>query len=588
MLFAFLICLAAIHTFSIILGSMLVLSFGGLIFYVEYVRKLKVEKLFLDKALQDQKNKAEQKWEEGENPTEKISTYKHIMEEIQTQLSFVLNMNRAIMSNRLGRTSVNIKGGSRIAAENTAQLIEFVEDAIELANVEIEGVELVEQKLLFYDFVKDLYGSFLEEAKQKSIHIGFNYQLDKGLKLVLDPQKFARIFSRLVKNALKCSPNGSQIIISLEPKPNERIINLIVEDSGPGLNQRALDHVFDFQPGIKSAFNGYGIVPALVRNYADLFDADLTVSSELGKGTAFTFSFPVNLASPKNSLSQCNREKKNNESEIYITDLPNEEQNIQTKLILSRYRGLIVSYDEEVLQVLESILVPDFQILFARGDHEMIELLEKYGKKIDFIICGGDLAFSQNFMLIQEFKSNAKWGTIPFIVATTEARASYRIKSYAWGVQDYFVLPLCKQDFRPRLSKLLKQSEECDEWHTKSVDGLCQKIRITDDELVWLTEMEEIILKEMGNRQFNLAELSYQMGTSERQMFRKVKELTGKTPNKYLRELRIFAAKKLLEDYTYKTVAEISYAVGFQDPHYFSKIYNTQFGKWPSEYLASA
>lgn len=109
--------------------------------------------------------------------------------------------------------------------------------------------------------------------------------------------------------------------------------------------------------------------------------------------------------------------------------------------------------------------------------------------------------------------------------------------------------------------------------------------RISKADLTWLIQVENTILENIDYFGLNVSWLAQKMAVSERQIFRKIERFTGRTPNKYIRCLRLFKAKELLESYTYSTVSEVACAVGLKDPYYFSNIYKKEFGKKPKEYL---
>lgn len=109
--------------------------------------------------------------------------------------------------------------------------------------------------------------------------------------------------------------------------------------------------------------------------------------------------------------------------------------------------------------------------------------------------------------------------------------------------------------------------------------------RISKADLEWLIQLETTILDNIGSYALCVPWLAAELAISERQIFRKMEKFTGLTPNKYIRSLRLFKAKELLEAYTFSTVNEVASAVGFKDPHYFSNLYKKEFGKKPKEYL---
>ena len=111
------------------------------------------------------------------------------------------------------------------------------------------------------------------------------------------------------------------------------------------------------------------------------------------------------------------------------------------------------------------------------------------------------------------------------------------------------------------------------------------KNRVSKTDLEWLIELETIIINNIGSPTLTVAWLIQRLMISERQIFRKIDQFTGLTPNKYIRLLRLHKAKKMLEDYTFDTVNEVAAAVGLKDPYYFSSLYKKEFGRKPKEYL---
>ncbi|MCH2034302.1 MAG: helix-turn-helix transcriptional regulator [Tenacibaculum sp.] len=111
--------------------------------------------------------------------------------------------------------------------------------------------------------------------------------------------------------------------------------------------------------------------------------------------------------------------------------------------------------------------------------------------------------------------------------------------------------------------------------------------KISKQDISWLQKMEQEIHKNIKHKDLNLYDLSFKLSVSERQLHRKIKNLVKLTPNKYIRILKLHRAKNLIDSYLYDTVSQISYAVGYYDTHYFSKLFNQQYGVYPKELLKS-
>ncbi|MGH1387232.1 helix-turn-helix domain-containing protein [Kordia sp.] len=109
--------------------------------------------------------------------------------------------------------------------------------------------------------------------------------------------------------------------------------------------------------------------------------------------------------------------------------------------------------------------------------------------------------------------------------------------------------------------------------------------KISRQDTSWLVDLEGEVYKNIKHKDLNLYDLSYKMAVSERQLHRKIKSLIHLTPNKYIRVLRLHKAKQCIDDYLYDTISQISYAVGYYDTHYFSKLFKEQYNMYPKELL---
>ena len=101
----------------------------------------------------------------------------------------------------------------------------------------------------------------------------------------------------------------------------------------------------------------------------------------------------------------------------------------------------------------------------------------------------------------------------------------------------------------------------------------------------WISKVREIILAHLQDKDFTVAQIAKEALVSERQLYRKVKKLTGKTPNRYLHELRLHKAKEHLESGRFNTIKAVALSVGFTRTDYFSKVYEAQFGVRPIDYF---
>ena len=133
----------------------------------------------------------------------------------------------------------------------------------------------------------------------------------------------------------------------------------------------------------------------------------------------------------------------------------------------------------------------------------------------------------------------------------------------------------------PLFFELYSQNTNIQEMCKGKVDAT--KISKTDKK--WLKDVEEVVFNEPQLNQLSLFALAFEVSVSERQLHRNIKKFLKLTPNKYVRILKLHKAKQLLDEFAYKTLSELAYAVGYSDPHYFSKQFKEQYGVWPKELL---
>lgn len=101
----------------------------------------------------------------------------------------------------------------------------------------------------------------------------------------------------------------------------------------------------------------------------------------------------------------------------------------------------------------------------------------------------------------------------------------------------------------------------------------------------FLTKLRAIISVNISDPNFGVLELLDNIDMSEKQLTRTLKTISGLTPLKFIREIKLLKAEELLKNKVYTTVAEVCYTVGFEKPSYFTSLYFKRFGKKPSSYF---
>jgi AraC-like DNA-binding protein len=108
---------------------------------------------------------------------------------------------------------------------------------------------------------------------------------------------------------------------------------------------------------------------------------------------------------------------------------------------------------------------------------------------------------------------------------------------------------------------------------------------LDEADLRWKEQLDEVVRQRLADFDLNIADLADEMHLSRTQFFRKIKSVTGMTPNQYLQEARLSEAKSLLEARRYDSVKAVSYCVGFKQAGYFARIFKEKYGFSPAGYF---
>jgi transcriptional regulator GlxA family with amidase domain len=191
--------------------------------------------------------------------------------------------------------------------------------------------------------------------------------------------------------------------------------------------------------------------------------------------------------------------------------------------------------------------------------------------------------------LLERLKGDDRWRHLPVIMLTAKANIRAKLKALRIGVDDYLTKPFAEEELKVRIANLLhnyrerltQSGEQPKEAKVASEQAPAPIMSQADAE--WLESLEQLVLSHLDDQLFNLSWIGTQLSLSERQLRRRLRQLTGMTPNQYLRELRLQQARSFIEAGTHPTVKAVSAAVGFRDTRYFSRLFQERFGIMPSQ-----
>ncbi|WP_157580441.1 ATP-binding protein [Rudanella lutea] len=472
---------------------------------------------------------------------------------------------------------------------NAQQLLTLVNDLLDLSRLGDHQLALTEQPADLAQVVRETVNTFAPQAA----YAGISLHIEGGgqaLPMLLDAQKMETVLRNLLSNALKHTPKGGQITVCWQQTDSE--VRLQVSDTGSGIHPDDLPHLFEryFQTNQtdKPLHGGTGIGLALCGEYCRLWGGQITVDSQLGRGSTFTITYPIRSWQPAGTVAPgpdafSNRDEVKSETQP-LSD-PQAEQQPVSKPTADK-RLLVVDDNRDMLLYIETILSPYYTLQTAPNGREALDMLGNLpaDQLPDLIISDIMMPEVDGLELTGALRSNPALRGIPVVLLTARADLESRLQALEMGVADYLTKPFYEAELLTRVQNLLRRQEEQSIWmgqeNSEPQPGEPERPSDSIDK-AWLREVQLVIRQNLADEFFSVKTLAELLSSSDRQLLRRCKTLTGMSPSQLIQEVRLQVARELIETHPDRPIKAIAYQVGYQKTSYFIQLYRERFGSNP-------
>lgn len=509
----------------------------------------------------------------------KNTLFTNITHEFRTPLTVIKGMTDSIKSNFQTKKHDGLEKSLDMIERNSDSLLNLVNEMLDLAKIESGNMELQMVQTDVIPFLKYLSESFSSFAEENQIKLTIYSEID-SLVMDIDTNKLTSIISNLLSNAIKFTPELGKIIVHIN-KVNENeneYLFIKVKDNGIGIAEEDLLSVFNrfYQKDASTIREneGTGIGLALTKELVELMHGTIKVQSSLKTGSEFTVRIPITRTA---SISDHVNYSRVSRRSIDLTEVTPSKVTLDPKSELPLV--LIIEDNLDVAHYLETCLKNKYDTLHAINGIKGIEMaLERIP---DIIISDVMMPGKDGFEVCEALKADERTDHIPIIILTAKASVEDRIKGLSHGADAYLAKPFNKEELFTRLDQLVLIRKKLIGKIQKEGFNTLLKKRTRNPKLQFLKKVIKLIHKEIGDSNFGSEELAKKLLISESQIYRKIKAITGKSTAVYIRSIRLQYAKDLLIN-TDKTVSEVAYDVGFNDPSWFSRTFKDEFGISPS------
>ncbi len=525
---------------------------------------------------------------------ERMAFYTNITHELRTPLSLIIGPIEDLINDPDIRDEHRKK--LHTIRTSSMRLLNLINGILEFRKTETRNRKLEVCRGNLVNFVREIGLRFKELNSNKDVNIVIAINMPEEQDMYYDPEMINIILNNLLGNAMKYTKKG---VITLSVSEHERnclrYIDITVSDTGEGISPEILPHIFKryYQANHNKKVAGTGIGLALTQNLVELHEGLISVSSEQGKGSSFT----VSLLIDNNYPNAIHKDISGDNETADVTVRP--DINIQSE----RLTILIVEDDEDVKDYIASSFADTYNVICASNGKEGLDSVK--ANFPDIVISDIMMPVMDGIELCHAIKSDVATSHIPVILLTAKDSLLDKEEGYNSGADSYITKPFSIKLLQSRINNILKArhnlalrllSEPHSGQNTISDAGVTiSKEDVSDKEIVkennlsildrnFISKLRMVVEDNIEMEDMDMPFLTDKMCMSHSTLYRKVKGITGLTPNEFIRKIKLTRAVQLLKSENV-AINEIPFLTGFNSISYFRRVFKKEFGITPSEFI---
>lgn len=533
--------------------------------------------------------------------------FANISHEFRTPLTLILGPLNDALSGR--RDPHHLARHAAVMRRNAHRLLRLINQLLDLAKLESGTMALRPAPGDFAVFLRDLVQAFTPLAERRKIMLRYQSECE-ALPVCFDQDKLEKVFSNLLSNALKFTPEGGKVWLTLskrrahagcgqandaaEDEPALCCTEVVVKDTGAGVPKEALSRIFDrFRQVDGTAtrvHEGTGIGLSLARELVTLHGGQVLAETEPGFGAAFIVRLPLALAEAAQTHSDAGSAPSTPGTASVMLEMAALETAAVTETA-SDGAGtpdeqapaiLIVEDNAEVRAFLRRHLEEHYHIIEAADGVAGLEAARRAQPAL--ILSDVMMPRMDGYALCRALKADDTLRAIPVVLLTARASEEDTMEGLETGADDYIPKPFNMSELRVRVDNLVASRQRLRRQFSREIMVQPAGIVVSSEEEAFLKRLLEVIEDCLGDSTFGVDQLADAVGLGRRQLTRRVRALTNEAPGTLIRRMRLERAAQLLKARA-GTVSEIAYAVGFQSPSHFSVAFRDTYGTSPSDFF---
>lgn len=473
-----------------------------------------------------------------------------------------------------------IRKYGRLIQQNTEKLNSLILELLEFRRLETGNKILSVCPVPVSEKLHSIVEAFSELADNRELD--YCTDIEPDIQWNTDMSCFSKIANNLLSNAFKYTPDKGCIRIELKTENGQLVLR--ISNSGKGIAKENLGKIFDrfkildsFEVNGPHSRNGLGL--AICKSMTELLKGNICVDSVPGEMTTFTVALPELPITAEPEAPQALYEATPLKPGEETIDL----ESSATSTDASKRTIMVIDDDPSMLWFVSEIFANKYNVLSFGNAKEALEALEV--KQPDLIISDVMMPEIDGHSFARTIKQNKLLSHIPLILLSALHHEDEQVKGIDAGAEAYVTKPFNVKYLEKVVYRLIQRESDLKEYYSsifssfKLENGNC----IHKDDQDFLDKVMETIERNIANPNLSVDLLSSDMGCSTRQFYRKLKQITDKSPADIIKEYRLTMAERLLVTQNF-TIEEIMDKTGFNNRSTFYKLFAIRFGMPPRQY----
>jgi signal transduction histidine kinase len=403
----------------------------------------------------------------------KTRFFSNISHELRTPLTLILGPLENLRVHRKYRKDTLLNEHLDMIEDSSMRLLRLINDILDLVKLDSDEAPPRPELIDVEEFINMKTRNLRSISSLKDITFSSRCEVVDQKSVWLDRDRLEKIVLNLAVNAVKFTPPGGVITLEAETKNGNLI--LTVSDTGEGMGEEALANIFvrfwQADMSAKRKHRGAGLGLALVKSLTDSMQGEISVQSELGKGTTFTVVIPapqpegrkveVVRKDDHDVFERFNEKAKTSDvlrvSGELVDSCEREEGEVTAPPAPGGRKRILVAEDEGTMRAFIVRQLDEYEVVEARDGKEALSLALR--EKPDLMILDYMMPELDGIDLTKQLRASATTARVPIVLITAQAGEGARLEALEAGVNDFLTKPFSSVELMARVRNLLSSSE---------------------------------------------------------------------------------------------------------------------------------